>query len=216
VTGDDAGVGFVVELVAGFEAGFEVEFVVGFEVELVVGFEVEFEVESRIPLVPPTPMLPPPERAARSDGSGVPLPKPMFIAVSIDFASVAPLYLLEHFRTAARVVASSRPVTWVTPQPSSRSCCCRPIVSTRVRPCANTGAAQQNAAAKALSNRYFMETSRGNCHARRCAHSPWPANHGPRRYLNAVWAMSMPIPSSATAPATSTAGFIAIERLYHG
>ena len=80
----------------------------------------------------------------------------LFIAASIDLASVAPEYLLAHLWTAARVVASILPVTCVTPQPSSRSCCCNAIVSTRVSPCANAGAVQHTATAQAPSKLYFM------------------------------------------------------------
>jgi len=108
------------------------------------------------PLTPPALMLPPPERAAARVGAGMPFSKPMFMAASMDLASVAPLYFASHFLTAARVVASRRPVTWATPQPSSRSCCCNPITSTRVSPCANAGAAQQKATVQAPSKRYFI------------------------------------------------------------
>src|SRR6185312_915895 len=109
------------------------------------------------PLIPPALMLPPaPERAILRVGSGIPFPNPMFIAASIDLASVAPEYLLSHLWTAARVVASILPVTCVTPQPSSRSCCCNAIVSTCVRPCANAGAVQHTATAQAPRKLYFM------------------------------------------------------------
>jgi len=110
------------------------------------------------PLIPPALMLPPPapERAIVRVGTGIPFPNPMFIAASIDLASVAPEYLLAHLWTAARVVASILPVTCVTPQPSSRSCCCKAIVSTRVSPCANAGAVQHTATAQAPSKLYFM------------------------------------------------------------
>jgi hypothetical protein len=169
------------------------------------------------PLIPPALMLPPePDLAMESVGSGIPFPNPMFIAASIDLASVAPEYLLSHFLTAARVAASILPETWLTPQPSSRSCCCSATVSTRVSPCANAGAAQHTATAQAPSKLYFMLASRGVCHAPSCAISPQSANDGPKSYLSTAWAMRAPRARSTAAAAIITAGLILIERLYQG
>ncbi len=65
-----------------------------------------------------------PARAADRLGAGTPALKPMCMeSTTAEVLAPFALYLLLHLVTARRVIASIRPVTWVMPQPSSRSCC---------------------------------------------------------------------------------------------
>lgn len=85
-------------------------------------------------LVPDEPMSELPERASAMLGRVSPGPKPMCIASISACVSPVTLYFCLHVAMARRVVASMRPVTCFTPQPSSRSCCCRASSSTWLMP----------------------------------------------------------------------------------
>jgi len=75
-----------------------------------------------------------PERASDMLGRLSPELKPIFIASTSACVSPVTLYLVLQVAIARRVVASMRPVTCFTPQPSSRSCCCRARSSTWLMP----------------------------------------------------------------------------------
>ena len=75
-----------------------------------------------------------PERASDMLGRVSPELKPIFIASTSACVSPVTLYFVLHVAIARRVVASMRPVTCFTPQPSSRSCCCRARSSTWLMP----------------------------------------------------------------------------------
>ena len=103
-----------------------------------------------------------PERASDMLGRLSPELKPIFIASTSACVSPVTLYFVLHVAIACRVVASMRPVTCFTPQPSSRSCCCSASSSTWGMPlCAMAGAAQQQRAASAATERNVIATSRG-------------------------------------------------------
>lgn len=75
-----------------------------------------------------------PERASDRLGAVSPELKPIFIASTSACVSPVTLYFVLHVAIARRVVASMRPVTCFTPQPSSRSCCCSARSSTWLMP----------------------------------------------------------------------------------
>ena len=158
-----------------------------------------------------------PDRASDMLGRVSPELKPIFIASTSACVSPVTLYFVLHVAIACRVVASMRPVTCFTPQPSSRSCCCSASSSTWGMPlCAMAGAAQQQRAASAATERNVIATSRGGGSCASVRNPCGIATSGPSPYRSAARAMIAPRAIRTTATTASTAGFIGIGRRYHG